>query len=217
MRVLFFAAAMIFALAPFARAEEMTYFSEPVYQQLNPDDPPPMQDMADLANDGDVRAQYILGNLYAKGQGGLPKDEKLARHWFGQSAALGYFPSFIRLAALAKRRDDKIEALMWYTLASDNMDGEWRKHAKDEIAELTKDKKLTSDEKDQLRKQINVWKSASRDAQRAEAAREKERAKEPVKAQDPAQNKKAQDPAQNVKAQDKDSPQKPSQQETHKS
>ena len=50
-----------------ARAD-LKYFPDPAYKRLNADDPPPMSEMTDLANEGDVRAMFILGDMYEKGK-----------------------------------------------------------------------------------------------------------------------------------------------------
>lgn len=93
------------------------YYPDPVYQKMGADDSHPMDDMIALAKQGDVRAQFILGDLYAKGKGGLAKDSAKAHHWFEESAINGYNHSFIRLAALAKHENKPLEAWKWYTLA----------------------------------------------------------------------------------------------------
>ena len=122
MRILpFMPALLLVALviaAPAHAQEKITFFEDPVFKPLNKDDEHPMADLILLADQGDTRAQFILGDLYAKGKGGLVKNPQKARHWFNQSAISGYGASLIRLAALAKRDGNIIEAYSWYDLAS---------------------------------------------------------------------------------------------------
>lgn len=173
-----------------ARAETMTYIPDPVYQSFDPAETSPMQDMLDLANSGDVRAQYILGDMYAKGKGGLAKDEKQGAKWFETAAKNGYFEAFIRLAALAKHRDDAVGAYKWYTLALHYMDyGPWRKHADDARDALEKAHKFTSAERDAAHREINEWKTAMRRAREEEKAREAAAAKQRRKELDALQKK----------------------------
>src|ERR1700722_15856839 len=93
-----------------ARAETTKYYQDPVYVKIAKDEPPPMDDLTALAEQGDVRAQYILGDLYGKGKGGLAKNHVLAQYWFETAARHGYTAAFIRLAALAKHENDEAEA-----------------------------------------------------------------------------------------------------------
>lgn len=99
-----------------AQAAGVRYLEDPVYTKINKDDEHPMDDLVILAKGGDARAQFILGDLYSKGKGGLAKNRVKARYWFEISARHGYTASFIRLAALAKRSRDYIGAYQWYTL-----------------------------------------------------------------------------------------------------
>jgi TPR repeat protein len=103
-----------------AQAAGVRYLEDPVYIKLNKDDEHPMSDLMTLAAGGDARAQFILGDLYSKGKGGLAKNRVKARYWFEISARHGYTAAFIRLAALAKRSRDYIGAYQWYTLNAEN-------------------------------------------------------------------------------------------------
>jgi len=93
------------------------YQPDPAYQKVGENDLHPMKDMIVLAKQGNVRAQFILGDLYAKGKGGFVKDTVKAHRWFEESAINGYNHSFIRLAALAKHENKPLDAWKWYTLA----------------------------------------------------------------------------------------------------
>jgi TPR repeat protein len=175
MRLVVFILALL--LAPCLARAEMQYLSDPVYRQLNPDDPPPMQDMEDLAKGGDVRAMFILGNLYAKGQAGLPKDEKKAQYWYERSAALGAYESLVRLGALARKRKDQVEAYKWYSLAAQYMSGAWAEDAEARRAAIANDKSFSAQDIDRARKEMNVWRSEARRLRAEEEQRQKEAAK----------------------------------------
>ena len=156
----------------------LKYFSDPAYKRLNADDPPPMDEMVDLANQGDTRAMFILGDMSEKGKGGLEKDLKQARHWFEESAKHGYNQSFIRLAALARHENNPKEVWQWYTLAIDGFDdGDAQQYAIKARHDLVDAAKLSSDDTDQARKAMNDWKDARDNQLRAEkdASAEKER------------------------------------------
>ncbi len=160
-----------------ARAD-LKYFSDPPHKKLNDEDPPPMAEMVDLANQGDTRAQFILGDMSEKGKGGLEKDAKQARRWFEEAAMHGYNQSFIRLAAMAKHDNNPVEAWQWYTLAINSFDdGDAQQYAIRARKELTDTAKLTSDDTDKARKAIDEWKDARDKQLRAEkdSAAEKER------------------------------------------
>lgn len=137
---------LILAATP-AIAQSIEYFEDPVYQSLNAGDHHPMEDMILLAENNDLRAQYILGDLYSKGKGGFVKNEKKAKEWFEKSAMNGYPFSFIRLAAMAKRKNRPVEAYQWYTLGLDYLDRsadrKWVSEARKTLAER---KKLTPEE-----------------------------------------------------------------------
>ena len=157
---------------------DLKYFPDPAYKRLNSDDPQPMEEMVELAGQGDTRAMFILGDMYEKGKGGLAKDLNQSRHWFEESAIHGYNQSFIRLAAMAKHDNNPVEAWQWYTLAIDNFDyGDTQQYAIRARKDLTDEAKLSSDDTDKARKAMGAWKDA-RDKQlrtEKEAEAEKER------------------------------------------
>lgn len=104
--------------APRPKSNHVEYVEDPVYVPLGGPNNHPMQELFDLAEDQDPRAQYILADLYSKGKGGIGKNVELAKMLFEHSAKLGNHDSLIRLAALAKRDNNKIEAYKWYELAT---------------------------------------------------------------------------------------------------
>ena len=133
---------ILFFLLPAPALAELSYFKDPVYQTLATEDTHPMSDMIALAKSGDAQAQFILGDLYAKGKGGLEKSPRLAKGWFEKSAFNGYGAGFIRLAALAKREKDLKTALQWYLLAEDHLKGAQRTWARAQKKDILAQKKL---------------------------------------------------------------------------
>lgn len=107
------------ALAPRPARAGLHYYQDPLFQKVTPAEPHPMDDLISLAKQGDARAQYILGDLYGKGQGELGKNLVMARYWFEASARNGNSMAFIRLAALAKHAKNPVLAYQWYTLGKD--------------------------------------------------------------------------------------------------
>lgn len=177
-----FAAAFLLSLgtASSAMAEKITYFSDPVFQRTSAEEPHPMDDIIALAEGGDVRAQYILADLYAKGKGGLVKTEKTARIWFQRSAQNGYAPSFFRLAAIAKRAKKPVEAYQWYTLAIETFrSGPDQQYAIRVRNDLSDSAKLTPDQIKEARKDAADWKEAriKENREKQEAARKAEQEK----------------------------------------
>lgn len=170
----------LLASAGMARAD-IKYFPDPAYKRLNKDDPPPMEDMVELANDGDPRAMFILGDMSEKGKGGLIQDRKQARQWFEESAMHDYPQAFIRLAAMAKHDKNPKEAWQWYTLAINGFDsGDAQDYTIRARNNLVKAAGLTPEDIDQARKAIDDWKAARDKHLQAEkeAAAEKERQQE---------------------------------------
>ena len=154
------AAVLSFGLATPACAD-LKYFPDPPYQKLNADDPPAMDEMLQLAKEGDVRAQFIIADMYEKGKGGLEQNLAEARHWFETSALHGYNYSFVRLAAIAKHQGKPAEAWQWYTLAINEMDfGDTRKYVLNARHDLVETAKLTQDDMDKARKSMDEWKEA---------------------------------------------------------
>jgi TPR repeat protein len=169
--------ALFCLLAPPSFAE-MKYYPDPVYQKLGDDDSSPMDEMFNLAQQGDVRAQFIMGDLYSKGKGGVAKDIKEARRWFEESAVYGYAHSFIRLAALARRENRPVEAWQWYTLAIDAFDyGDGQKYAITARRDLAESARLTPEEMARARKAVRAWKEARDDRLRQEQAEQREKEK----------------------------------------
>lgn len=156
----------------------MTYPPDPVFTPLNPEAPEPMDSISALAREGDVRAQFILGDLYAKGKGGLKKSAKKSQQWFEASGRNGYAPAFVRLAAMAKKKERYIEAYKWYTLAVETGRGDWRRYARTARDEMTKTQEMSTQDINLARNNVRLWhdkKRAHEDADRIEAAREKAR------------------------------------------
>lgn len=152
-------ATLLVFTAPSAQAEkQIKYLSDPVYEKMAAEDPHPMEDLLVLGAEGDTRAQFILGDLYGKGKGGLPRSVKKSREWFEKSARGGYAQSFIRLAALEKRVKKPQEAYKWYTLATETLPGPERKWAQKARDALVKEHSLTSAQIKAARAAAQEWK-----------------------------------------------------------
>jgi TPR repeat protein len=188
-------AALLLLCLPVAAQAGLKYMPDPVYKPLDPAEDSPMQDMLILAEDGDVRAQYILGDLYSKGKGGLPKDFKQSARWFDLAAKNGYYEALVRLGALAKRQKKPVEAYRWYALAAEHLGhGPWRKHAAAEKDAIKKESELTPEDLTAARKAANLWKSELREYQEEQRRLKREAIKkereEKKKAESPKQEKK---------------------------
>lgn len=122
--------------------------SDPVYKPLYEEAEHPLAVLIDMAEeDGDARAQFILGDLYSKGKGGFAKDLEEAARLFEASARSGYIHSYLRLAALAAKRGDRIAAYQWYYLGEDRAtrsDKELRDFMRARMDDLKSGKKALS-------------------------------------------------------------------------
>lgn len=170
--------ALALLIAPPSQAATIRYYEDPIHQPLAKEDPHPMADLMALAEQGDGRAQYILGDLYAKGKGGLAKNQVKARYWFETAARRGFSMSFIRLAAMARRARDYTAAYKWYTLSIDHGSSREGKWSEKERARLVKERKFSRDELRAARETVNDWmkkreKDLSEDREKARSAREK--------------------------------------------
>ena len=187
MRMLLTIALVLLAALP-AQAEKIKYYQDPVYQRLNAGDAHPMNDLIALAEGNDTRAQFILGDLYAKGKGGLSKNEKKASYWFEQSAKRGYVASFVRLAALAKRRQANVEAYKWYSLAIEQFSGGDQKYALKARNNLAASANLSAKEIKEAKNAVNDWK-VSKVKEDRELDKSKKTAKEDTILEKPARKK----------------------------
>ena len=94
-----------------------------------------------LAEQGDPKAQYFLGVMYANGQG-VPQDYKKAMTWIGKAADQGDAGAQLGLGLTyyTGRRGiprDNIRAHMWFSIAASALSGYEGKRAmahRDEIA-----------------------------------------------------------------------------------
>ena len=155
-------AVLSLALMPVAQAASsadtdlVKFYEDPIFKPLNGGDEHPMADLTRLAEGGDIRAQFILGDLYAKGKGGLVKNTDKGQHWFNQSAINGYGASFIRLAALAKAKGDMAEAYSWYDLGAalaGGKDARYCARARDALKASSEDKDKASAHSREWRKE----------------------------------------------------------------
>lgn len=151
-------------------AAQIKYQTDPVYEKMAAEDPHPMEDLIALGEEGDIRAQFILGDLYSKGQGGLPRNIKKSREWFEKSARGGYPQSFIRLAALEKRMKNPADAYKWYTLAIETLPAGERRWAQTSRDTLVKDESLTNAQTRAARQAAAEWKKPPVKTETAPAA-----------------------------------------------
>ncbi len=171
---------LVFALllAQPAQATTIRYYEDPVYVPLAKEDPHPMADLMALAEQGDGRAQYILGDLYGKGKGGLAKNQVKSRYWFETAARRGFSMAFIRLAAQAKRARDYPAAYKWYTLSIEQGSNREEKWSEKERARIAKDRKFTRDDLRNAKEAANDWlrnreETLSEDREKARLAKRK--------------------------------------------
>ncbi|MDF3024546.1 MAG: hypothetical protein K0R10_1907 [Alphaproteobacteria bacterium] len=155
---------MVIFFAGNAEAAGVRYYEDPVYKQLAPEDPHPMEDLVNLADQGDSRAQFIIADLYGKGKGGLGKNQVKSRYWFEMAARKGYTMAFIRLAAMAKRNKDYVGAYKWYSLSMDDGTSRERKWSDKARERLVKETKMSKDDIRTAREDMNNWKAKRKDA-----------------------------------------------------
>lgn len=153
------------SFAAVADAAGIHYFEDPVYVKINKDDEHPMDDLITLAAEGDARAQFILGDLYSKGKGGLARNSVKARYWFEISARHGFTPAFVRLGALAKHNRDYIGACQWYKLDADHAEGKEGAWSKSEYQRISKS--LSRNALREAEDGAKAWLSAQKDAMHA--------------------------------------------------
>uniref|UniRef100_UPI00260BCAC2 tetratricopeptide repeat protein n=1 Tax=uncultured Desulfovibrio sp. TaxID=167968 RepID=UPI00260BCAC2 len=82
-----------------------------------------------LADQGDVRAKYLLGDMYAKGIG-VPQDKAEALYWFRSAADQEYDSAQFMLGDMYAASDgvpqDKVLAAEWFRKAAEQGHGEAR-------------------------------------------------------------------------------------------
>lgn len=174
---------VLLTMTPAAHAQTqvggLTYFEDPVYEKISPEDHHPMDDMILYAQAGDTRAQYILGDMYGKGKGGFAKNEKKAREWFEMAARNGEIYSFVRLAALAKHHKNWTEAYQWYYLATQRSHhgDDDRKWAASQLKKLKDEGKVSGAEIKTAEKDAAAWTEKSKELLKAD--QELQKLKEP--------------------------------------
>jgi len=115
------------------------------------------QDLIDLAEDGNVMAQFILGDIFSKGKAGVDKDLDVAQAWFTRAAASDHRFAMIRLAAVYKAKGEHVQAYKWYDLALDRFEDEETPHAYLENRQDELTKKMTEEEIDQAEDLARKW------------------------------------------------------------
>jgi TPR repeat protein len=79
------------------------------------------------ADQGDAKAQWNLGGIYASGRGGIPQDFRQASSWCRKAATLGFAPAQSTLAGIYARSaalENREQAVFWWTKAAQQDDPE---------------------------------------------------------------------------------------------
>lgn len=178
-----------------AVSEDDTEFSQ--MSILNPSKE--FQVFLDLAKTGDSRAQFILGDIYAKGRSGLKQSDDKARKWFERAARQNYNPAFVRLAALEKRVGDPVAAYKWYELALDRFDSNTKTYAFAKEAQSSLD--LSSKQQSEAKHLASLWAAGKKENRKPESEEKpeaeiatkdkKEKAEKPAKVKTEKAEKKA--------------------------
>ena len=106
----------------FLLAASATAFAD---QRKTSSDAAERQALEKLATQGDADAEYKLGVLYMKGEGG-PQIDTEAAEWFGKAADQGHVDAQLALMYPVELgvQDDITEAVKWYREAADQGEAE---------------------------------------------------------------------------------------------
>ncbi len=84
-----------------------------------------LQELKNKALAGDTDAQFNLGQMYRKGEGGAPQNYKEAVKWFKQAAEHGYLGGGIQIVLATMYHEgkggvpkDNVKSYMWLNLAA---------------------------------------------------------------------------------------------------
>ena len=79
------------------------------------------------AEQGNVDAQFSLGDMYAQGLG-VPKDEQQSASWFRKAAEQGFAPAQVNMGVMYAQgqgvKQDLVEAHKWFNIAGGAIDEE---------------------------------------------------------------------------------------------
>ena len=110
------------AVADAAPKIEAPAVTDPVTTASIPKTPASSATLVELANAGNVAAQFELGSRYADGRE-MKRDPAVAAEWFRKAAAKNHAPSQYRLGALYEKgvgvERSSVEAANWYRRAAD--------------------------------------------------------------------------------------------------
>ncbi len=108
----------------------------------------PVSDLANIrsvAEQGDTRAQRMLGLMYFSGQG-VPKDYSVAARWFQKAAEGGDRTAYVDLGVLYRQGlgvpKDPVAAYMWFSFAAEKGD-HYSKTALQQLASAMNAQQLT--------------------------------------------------------------------------
>ena len=83
---------------------------------------PARQTLREAATNGDASAQYEIGQRYANGASGLPKDDEQAAYWLNRAAEQGLAPAQYRLGTMFEKGngvpENPTKARTWYERAA---------------------------------------------------------------------------------------------------
>lgn len=143
----------------------------------NGDYPSALMEFIPLAEAGDAHAQFMLGEMYANGQG-LSRDYKKAVEWLRKSAEQGFADSQLRLGEMSAKglgmEVNHEEAAKWFGLAASHsdVDGHFRETAEQGlVASQLKLAKMYADGQgvEQSYEKAAKWYHLAADNQNAEA------------------------------------------------
>ncbi len=84
-----------------------------------------LQELKNKALAGDTDAQFNLGQMYRKGEGGAPQNYKEAVKWFKKAAEYGYVGGGIQIVLATMYHEgkggipkDNVKSYMWLNLAA---------------------------------------------------------------------------------------------------
>lgn len=153
------ALAAVLCMPAQAEARTIAHQEDPPYKTLGPEDPHPMAELLHMAEENDVRAQFIVADLYYKGKGGLSKNKNKGKYWFERAAKLGYPHSFVRLAAIAKEEQRDIDAYKWYLLGEERArDGAMRSYIQSAMKDIRTTRNLSREDIKVAEKHASEWK-----------------------------------------------------------
>jgi TPR repeat protein len=95
--------------------------TDPAPQQTTQTDDPQLKSLLADAEKGDVTAQFLLGYMYAEGQG-VAQNYQEAINWYAKAAAQGHVESQVTLGTMYSEGQvvprDRQQAIKWYSMTA---------------------------------------------------------------------------------------------------